>query len=468
MTDTSFLPATADLPGSDPHPDGVRIVHASDPEWDELRATYSLLLDQQPAAIAVPHDADEVAAAVRYARAHGLRVAAQATGHGATTLGDLADTLLVRTLELDEVDVDPATGHVRVGAGVRWSAVVPQLAEAGFAARHGSSPTVGIVGYSLGSGIGWLSRKHGLQPDAVTAIDCVLADGTRVRADAENHSDLFWALRGAGGNAAVVTAIEFDTVRQPRVYGGGLSFSIDKAAEVLQTWTDSLADAPEELTTWATLYNFPDAPHLPDAIRGRSFVSIMGVYLGAGADADDASLEAEARRLLEPFLSLGPFRDTFAPMSPVDIPSITTDPPGPVSSRGTTAQMSQLTPETIAQVVELMARKALMLVQFRHVGGALHRPAPGGGVRETVPGDLTMYSVGILANPDARPAVLADQAALDEIVAPFLVGRFAGFIEAIGDPEELFPSGSLERLNEIVTRYDPEGVFRSSKPVPVL
>ncbi|MFE6734586.1 FAD-binding oxidoreductase [Microbacterium sp. NPDC057650] len=464
MTDTSFLSATDDLPGSEP--DGVRIVRASDPGWDELRATYSLLIDQQPSAIAVPRDAGEVAAAVRYARAHGLRVAAQATGHGASTLGDLADTLLVRTAALDEVKVDTRTGRVRVGAGVRWSAVVPQLAEAGFAARHGSSPTVGVVGYSLGSGIGWLSRKHGLQPDAITAIECTLADGTQVRADAENHADLFWALRGAGGNAALVTAVEFGTVRQSRVYGGALSFAADKATEVLQTWADFLTDAPEELTTWVTMYNFPDAPHLPDAIRGRSFVSVMGVYLGEGGDIDAAVLEAEGRRLLEPFHALGPFRDTFAAMSPVEIPGITTDPPGPVSSRGTTAQMSRPTPETIAQVVELMTRKALMLVQFRHVGGALHRAVRGGGVRETVPGDVTMYSVGILANPDARTAVLADQDRLDEIVAPYRVGRFAGFIESLGDPEELFPAASLERLREVVTRYDPDGLFRSSKPVP--
>ncbi|MGB4136398.1 MAG: FAD-binding oxidoreductase [Microbacterium sp.] len=448
-------------------PDGVRLVHAGDPEWDELRATYSLLLDQQPAAIAVPRDADEAAAAVRYARANGLRVAGQATGHGAATLGDLTDTLLVRTHGLDEVSIDPDAARVRVGAGVRWSAVVPQLSDAGLAARHGSSPTVGIVGYSLGSGIGWLSRKHGLQPDAVTAIECVLADGTQVRADAENHADLFWALRGAGGNAALVTAMEFDVIRQPQVYGGALQFSADQAGDVLRTWSAMLADAPEELTTWATMYNFPDAPHLPDAIRGRSFVSVMGVYLGAGADADAASLEAEARHLLAPLLALGPFRDTFTAMPPVEIAGITSDPPGPVSSRGTTAQMSALTEETIAQVVELMARKVLMLVQFRHVGGALHRPASGGGVRETVPGDITMYSVGILANPDTRPAVLADQERLDQIVAPFLVGRFAGFVEAALDPEHLFPAESWDRLRAVVAQYDPEGLFRASKPVPV-
>jgi len=128
--------------------------------------------------------------------------------------------------------------------------------------------------------------------------------------------------------------------------------------------------------------------------------------------------------------------------------------------------MSRLTGSTIDDVVELMAARTLMMVQFRHVGGALHRPVEGGGLRSTVPGDITMYSVGILANPDARPGVLAAQARLDEIVAPYSVGRFAGFVEAIADPAELFPTDSIDRLREVITRYDPDGLFRASKPVP--
>lgn len=440
----------------------VRLARAGDPDWDELRATYSLLLDQQPAAIAVPRSVEEVSAAVRYARNNGLRVAAQATGHGASTLGDLSDTLLVRTHELDEVQIDAHAASVRVGAGVRWREVVPQLSDAGLAARHGSSPTVGIVGYSLGSGIGWLSRRHGLQADAVTAIECVLADGTPARVDAEHHPELFWALRGAGGNAAIVTAMEFDVIRQPHVFGGTLFFAEEKMAEVFSTWSAMLPSLPEELTTWVAAYNFPDAPHLPDAIRGQSFTSVMGVYLGA----DGLDLEQEGRRLLEPLQALGPYRDTFAVIPPVEIAGITSDPPGPVSSRGTSAQMSELTDEAIADLVELMKRRALMLVQFRHVGGALHRAAPEAGVRATVPGNITMYSVGIMKDPERIPAVLADQDRLDEIVAPHAVGKFAGFVESPMDTRELYPAETWDRLCEVIASYDPDGLFRASKPVP--
>lgn len=443
-------------------PAGVRLVRQGDADWDELRATYSLLLDQQPAAIAVPRNVEEVSAAIAYARSQRLRVAAQATGHGASTLGDLSDTLLVRTSALDEVHVDTETGRVRVGAGVRWRDVVPQLSEAGFAARHGSSPTVGIVGYSLGSGIGWLSRRHGLQADAVTAIECVLADGTAVRADADHHADLFWALRGAGGNGAIVTALEFDTVRQPQVFGGTLFFAEEKMAEVFSTWSAMLPTLPEELTTWVTSYNFPDAPHLPEAIRGKSFTAVMGVYLGD----EQVDLEAEGRRLLQPLTALGPYRDTFSVMPPVEIAGITMDPPGPVSSRGTSAQMSHLDDDTIAQVVELMKRRVLMMVQFRHVGGALHRASQSAGVRATVPGEITMYSVGILAVPERIPAVLADQARLDEIVADATVGHFAGFVETTVDTQQLYPAETWDRLCEIITDYDPDALFRAGKPVP--
>src|SRR5262249_43109762 len=207
MTTTAPQPHTAGLL-ADVSPD--RVILPGKPDWDEARSAFNLLVDQRPLAIVAGADEEDVAATVRYAREHGLRVAGQSTGHNAGPLGLLDDTIIVNVAGLDEVTIDAEARRVRVGAGVRWEQVVPALSEMGLAALHGSSPDVGIAGYSLGGGMGWLARKHGLQTNSVTAFELVTADGHLVRTDAIHEPDLFWALRGGGGNFGVITAIEFE------------------------------------------------------------------------------------------------------------------------------------------------------------------------------------------------------------------------------------------------------------------
>ena len=194
LTATPFTDLSARMTG--------RVVAPSDPDWDATRQVFNLAMDLRPAAVALPRDINDAIAAVEYARGHGLRVAPQATGHNADALGSLEDVLLIDVRELQDVSVDPGARRVRVGAGVKWERVVPQLSELGLAALHGSSPDVGIAGYSLGGGMGWLARKYGLQANSVTAMELVTADGRAVRVDAENEPELFWALRGGNGNSA--------------------------------------------------------------------------------------------------------------------------------------------------------------------------------------------------------------------------------------------------------------------------
>ncbi len=187
-----------------------RVSYPGDGDWDAARQAFNLLVDQRPAAVAFPVDERDVIAVVHHATEHGLTIAPQATGHNAGPLGPLDDTLIVNTSLLQDVSIDAAARRVRVGAGTKWEAVIAPLSELGLAALHGSSPDVGIVGYSLGGGLGWLGRRHGLQCNSVTAIELVTADGHLIRTDAVHEPELFWALRGGGGNFGVVTAIEFE------------------------------------------------------------------------------------------------------------------------------------------------------------------------------------------------------------------------------------------------------------------
>src|SRR3954451_10556465 len=213
------------------------VILPGDPGWDDARSAFNLLLDQHPAAVAFPTHAEDVAAAVASARRAGLRVAPQAPAHNQGPLGGLENTLLLNVRGLQEIRVDPAAQRVRVGAGVKWDRVAPRLSAHGLAGLHGSSPDVGIAGYSLGGGIGWLARKYGMQANAVTALEVVTADGDLVRADADNHPDLFWALRGGGGNFGVVTAIEFEVHEVEELYAGAMFFPVERSSEVLHAWS---------------------------------------------------------------------------------------------------------------------------------------------------------------------------------------------------------------------------------------
>src|SRR4051812_16627681 len=201
-----------------------RVVRSGDADWDMARQAFNLTVDQRPAAIAFPVDATDIATAVDYARDAGLRVAPQRTGHNAAPLGALEDVLLVRTDALQGVEIDARQRRARVNAGAKWEDVVPAASDLGLAALHGSTGDVSVVGYSLGGGLGWYARQHGLAANSVTAVELVTADGEHVRADRDNEPELFWALRGGAGNFGVVTALEFDLFEQPLDYAGVLFF----------------------------------------------------------------------------------------------------------------------------------------------------------------------------------------------------------------------------------------------------
>jgi FAD/FMN-containing dehydrogenase len=169
---------------------GIDVLARGSDGYEANRGAFNVLLSQDPAGIVTPRDARDVAEAIAYAKAEGLRIGAQRTGHSAEPLGDLSGTLLLRTAAMSGVSIDADRRIARVGSGALWGDLVPQASEMGFAAAHGSSPTVGIVGYSLGGGVGWYGRKHGLQSNLVTAIELVDAEGNERRVDADNDPEL--------------------------------------------------------------------------------------------------------------------------------------------------------------------------------------------------------------------------------------------------------------------------------------
>ena len=294
-----------------------------DPLYDEARMPWNLQVDEHPAAVAYPADPHEVARIVRAAAAAGLRVAPQGTGHGAPPLaGRLGDAVLLRTSAMTGLRVDAASRTARAEAGVLWGDVVARAGRVGLAGQHMSSPGVGVVGSSLGGGVSWYSRQHGLQCSAITAVELVLADGTSVRATDDQDADLLWAARGGSGGFGVVTALEFDLLPVRTAYAGMLAWDWRHAQRVLTAWGEWTADAPESVTSVARIFQVPDIEWLPDQLRGRKMVMIDAVALG----------DAEAgARSIAPLRALKPEIDTFAQMPAPDIAHLQMDPQEPTA-----------------------------------------------------------------------------------------------------------------------------------------
>src|SRR3954467_14162400 len=267
------------------------LVLPDDPNWDEARQAWNLAVDQRPAAVALPESAGDVVAVVELARDAGLRIAPQGTGHNAGAIDSLADTILMKTSRMRGVEVDPIAQVARVEAGATWGEVTAAVTEHGLIALAGSSHDVGVVGYTLGGGLSFLARKHGLAANSVVAIELVTADGEFRRVDADSDPDLFWALRGGGGSFGAVTAIEFRLYPYREFYAGLLVFPWERSAEVLHAWRELTPSMPDEMTTIAKIVQLPPLPDIPEPFRGGKFVIVEAIYLG---DAD------EGARLLEP------------------------------------------------------------------------------------------------------------------------------------------------------------------------
>jgi FAD/FMN-containing dehydrogenase len=437
-----------------------RVVGPSDPDWETTRTVFNLTTDLRPVAIALPEDEADVAAAVEYASSRGLRVAPQATGHNAGPLGSLEDTLLLDVRELQEISIDAGARRVRVGAGVKWERVVPRLSELGLAALHGSSPDVGIAGYSLGGGMGWLARKYGLQANSVTAIELVTADGQARRVDAEHEPDLFWALRGGNGNFGVVTAIEFEVYAVEEVYAGAMFFPGERAGEVLHAWAELDPTLPDEMMTWAKLLQFPDAPEVPEPFRGGSFTVVFGAFLGG---------EGEGSTLLRPVRDLGPAIDTLAVVPPAALGDLAMDPEDPLPFVSSTSLLGELPSAGVDDLVSAAgpgSGSPLAMVELRQLGGALGRQTASAGARATLPGRFAMFSLGVAEDEASASTATEYLGAVDAAVRPYRCGDYPNFVEASVDASAFFDATTWARLRRVKALHDPQDLFKGNHQIP--
>jgi FAD/FMN-containing dehydrogenase len=430
-----------------------------DSAWDAERQAFNLTVDQRPALIAIPAGPEDVASVVGFARDAGLRVAPQRTGHNAGPLGSLGRTVLLKTTRLDKVAIDAEARRAKVGAGARWEDVVPAASELGLAALHGSTPDVSVAGYTLGGGMGWYARKHGLATNHVIAIELVNAAGELIVVDAEHEPDLFWALRGGGGNFGVVTALEFELLPVAELYAGVLFFPFERAAEVLHAWHEWTATAPDEVTSVGRMLQFPPLEEIPEPVRGKSFVVVEAAYLGS---------EAEGVELLAPLRDLGPELDTFGMVPPVALSEMHMDPREPmpyVSEHGLLGELPESAIDDLILATGPGAGSSLVSVELRHTGGALARSGADHGALATLPGSFAMFAVGIAADPGTTAKSEADLARVVAATRPYQAGHYLNFVERTSAAESFFDPAVAERLRAAKDAYDPERLFQANHEI---
>ncbi len=430
--------------------------------WDDARRAWNLALDQRPSAVVLPESASDVVAAVLFARERGQRVAAQGTGHGAAPLGSLRDTILVKTERMRAIEIDPAARVARVEAGAVWQEVVEAAAAHGLAALQGSSPDVGVVGYTLGGGLSFMGRKHGLAANHVRAIELVTADGVLVRADREHEPDLFWALRGGGGSFGVVTAIELELLPISEIHAGLLWFPIDRAAEVLHAWRElTESDLPDELTTVGRILNLPPIPEIPEPVRGKSFAVVEAYHLGDPAVADEA---------LAPLRALGPVNDTIASIPMPALSHVHMDPEQPVPGMGDGLTLESLPREALDELLAVAgpgSRFPLLSVEVRHLGGELSRARPGSGALAAIDAGYVMFAVGMLPVPELETPTVSQIRAIKGALTPWasrqMYFNFADFRRPI---ETFWTDEAFARLRRVKAAVDPDEVILANHPIP--
>jgi FAD/FMN-containing dehydrogenase len=429
--------------------------------WDAATQAFNLTVVQQPALVTFPADEQDVVAIVEYAAEYGLQVAAQRTGHNAEPLGAMDDVILVKTDALQGVEVDAERRIARVASGSKWGHVVPAASELGLAALHGSTPDVSVAGYSLGGGVGWYARKHGLSTNSVTAIEVVTADGRLRRADLDHEPELFWALRGGGGNFGIVTALEIQLYPISEIYAGVLFFPWERSAEVLHAWREWTETVPDEVTSVGRILRFPPIDEIPEPVRGRDFAVVEAVVLGD---------EAYGVELIQPIRELGPAMDTFAMVPPAGIAELHMDPPDPVPYTGDGQMLGEIDAEAIDRFVAAAGPESgspLVSAEIRHVGGALSRPQPHHGALASLDASYLTFSVGMVFDEASRDANLGQLGRIADALAPYDNGRqYLNFTEQTTDPARFYTPYAYRRLRAVKSSVDPDNVFRANHPIP--
>jgi FAD binding domain len=439
-----------------------RVATPSDSDWDEVRLAWNLAADQRPEAVAFVESGDDIAKTVRFAAENDLRVAGQGTGHGAFGLaGSLEGAILVKTERMRGIEVDSGAQTARVEAGVLVAELSSAAQQHNLCSMPGSSPDVGVVGFTLGGGLSWLGRHYGFACNRVRAIELVSADGEQRTVDAENEPDLFWALRGGGGGYALVTALHLNLIPIGEIYAGALVFPAELGAEAVRAYRDWAAGVPDSVTSVVRFITPPPIPDVPEPIRGRPLLTIDGACIGTPEEGE--AIVAPLRELGETIM------DTWSQIPAEGLCRIHMDPENPVPGLGEGMTIRELPDEAIdafAGVAGPGSGSPLLLSELRQLGGALGRPDPNGGALTHLETNWVMYGVGMPMTPELGEAIPAQLRKIEETMQPWAgEGSYYNFTERPCDVDAILPADTCARLAEVKRQWDPDSMIVANHTV---
>ncbi len=431
------------------------VFEGHDPAAAQEAAGFNTAVTHRPAVVVAATSAADVAAAVRYANAQGLPITVQATGHGA--IAPAEGTVLVSTRRMQGLTLDPAARVARVEAGVRWRQVIDAAAPHGLAPLSGSSSGVGVVGYTLGGGMGHLARRHGFAADHVRSVELVTAAGEVRVVTATSDPDLFWAVRGGQGSFGIVTALEFDLFEVPEFFGGALIFPAPAVEDVLRAFARWAPTLPDEATTSVALLRLPPADDVPPPLRG---VVSLALRFGFTGDAERGeALLAPMRRVATPVLgSVGPL-----PFTAVDAIHMDPQDPMPAVTRGIV--LGSLTDGLIDRLLEVAGPDVdipLAVIELRLMGGAMARPAAVPNAVAGRDGGFALTAIAPAPPPlaDVAPVIVSQ---VVDAFQPWATGTsLANFAGHGAEPGSVWTPDQLDRLRRIKAEVDPGHRFGGS------
>ena len=430
--------------------------------YHEVRKVYNAMIDRKPRIIARCTSAADVLAAIQLARAGGLTISVRGGGHNAAGLGVWDDSLVIDLSGIDFVRVDPSARTVMVGAGCTWAAVDHATHAFGLAVPSGIVSSTGVAGLTLGGGMGHLSRAYGLTIDNLIAADVVLADGTFVVANAEENADLFWALRGGGGNFGIVTAFLFEAQPVSTVCGGPMLWDLEDARDVMKWYREFILHAPEEISGFFAFLTVPPGAPFPEELHGRKMCGVVWCYQG--------SLE-QANTILEPVrLYRPPAFEFFVPMPFPMLQSMFDGLyPAGLHWYWKADFFQELSDEAIQHHVQHGSElpTPLSSMHLYPVNGKVHRVGPAETAYSHRDAVWSQVIVGV--DPDPANAEVITQWAKGyyDAVHPFgSGGAYLNFMMEEGEDRiRASYRDNYDRLTKIKARYDPENVFRVNQNI---
>jgi FAD/FMN-containing dehydrogenase len=434
------------------------------PGYDTARLVHNTMIDRRPALIARCATPDDVAAVVTFAREHGQLLSVRCAGHNVVGFAVCDDGVVLDLSRMKDIQVDAPSRTIRVEAGSTWGEINDALQPHGLAATGGFVSVTGVGGLTLGGGLGWLVRKHGLALDNLLSARVVLADGRMVTASASENSDLFWALRGGGGNFGVVTSFEFTVHPEGTVLAGILLHAREDAKPALRFWRDMSRTLPEEITHGALLFHFPEDPAAPRSLHLAPVVGLGGVYAGP-LDTGE--------QVLRPLREHGhPLIDTFGPM-PYTAAQRMADPMFPPGHRNywKSSYFREVSDAALDVIVEFFGRvpspKTVILLEHN-----------GDGAFDRVPADATAFGdrtwpynfivVSAWTDPADDERNIAWTRKLFDALGPHLAP--ATYVNYLGEQgpaavRAAYGPAQFARLAALKLKYDPTNLFRMNQNI---